>query len=136
MHLSSSVTDLKCENPFTKVLLFFSLNNSYAYSLSSVQLPVTLWTAAHQAPLSIGFFGQEYWSGLLFPPPGDIPQPGIEPMSLVFPAFLASGFHNLVIEFQAYNFIFKLIVFGVGVQWNFICRFFSFFSLIGCILFF
>ena len=103
------VTDLKCENPFTKVLLFFFLNNSCAYSLSSVQFPVTLWTAAHQAPLSIGFFGQEFWSGLPFPPPGDIPQPGIEPMSLVFPAFLASGFHNLVIEFQAYNFIFKLI---------------------------
>ena len=36
---------------------------------------------AHQAPLSVGFFQQEYWSGLPFPPPGDLPNPGIEPAS-------------------------------------------------------
>ena len=39
------------------------------------------WTVAHQAPLSMGFFGQEYWSGLPFPSPGDLPEPGIEPGS-------------------------------------------------------
>ena len=44
---------------------------------------VTLWTVAHQAPLSIGFSRQECWSGLPFPPPGDLPNPGIEPQ---FPA--------------------------------------------------
>ena len=38
----------------------------------------TLWTVAHQAPLSIEFSRQEYWSGLPFPPPGDRPNPGIE----------------------------------------------------------
>ena len=38
----------------------------------------TLWTAAHQAPLSMGFSRQEYWSGLPRPPPGDLPHPGIE----------------------------------------------------------
>ena len=38
----------------------------------------TLWTVAHQAPLSIGFSRQEYWSGLPYPPPGDLPDPGIE----------------------------------------------------------
>jgi len=38
----------------------------------------TLWTAAHQAPLSMGFSRQEYWSGLPRPPPGDLPDPGIE----------------------------------------------------------
>ena len=42
---------------------------------------VILWTVAHQAPLSIGFFRQEYWSGLPFPSPGDLPDPGIEPRS-------------------------------------------------------
>ena len=39
------------------------------------------WTVAHQAPLSMGFSRQEYWSGLPFPPPWDLPDPGIEPRS-------------------------------------------------------
>ena len=39
------------------------------------------WTVAHQAPLSMGIFKQEYWSGLPFPSPGDLPDPGIEPVS-------------------------------------------------------
>ena len=39
------------------------------------------WTVAHQAPLSMGFSRGEYWSGLLFPSPGDLPDPGIEPRS-------------------------------------------------------
>ena len=51
-------------------------------SFSHVQCCATLWTAARQAPLSPGFSRQEYWSGLPFPPPGDLPQPGIEPESL------------------------------------------------------
>ena len=42
---------------------------------------MTLWTAARQAPLSMGFSRQEYWSELLFPPPGDLPEAGIEPVS-------------------------------------------------------
>ena len=46
----------------------------------------TLWTVARQAPLSMGFPRQEHWSGLPRPPPGDLPVPGIEPMSLVPPA--------------------------------------------------
>ena len=50
-------------------------------SLSCVQLFATLWTVAHQAPLSMGFSRQEYWSGLPFPSPGDLPDPGIEPGS-------------------------------------------------------
>ena len=41
----------------------------------------TLWTVARQAPLSMGFPRQEYWSGLPFPSPGDLPNPGIEPGS-------------------------------------------------------
>jgi len=47
---------------------------------------MTLWTIAHQAPLSMGFSTQEYWSGLPCPPPGDFPERGIEPASLVSPA--------------------------------------------------
>ena len=42
---------------------------------------VAPWTVAHQAPLSMGFSRQEYWSGLPFPSPGDLPNPGIEPES-------------------------------------------------------
>ena len=46
----------------------------------------TLWTAALQAPLSMGFSRQEYWSGLPSPPPGDLPDPGIKPRSPASPA--------------------------------------------------
>ena len=48
---------------------------------SRVQLFVTLWTVARQAPLSLGFSSQEYWSGLPCPPPGDLPNRGIKPRS-------------------------------------------------------
>ena len=50
-------------------------------SLSRVQLFTTLWTVAYQAPPSMGFSRQEYWSGLPFPSPGDLPNPGIESRS-------------------------------------------------------
>ena len=46
-----------------------------------VRLLATVWTIAHRAPLSLGFSRQEYWSGLPFPSPGDLPNPGIEPKS-------------------------------------------------------
>ena len=50
-------------------------------SLSRVWLFATPWTIAHQAPLSMGFSRQEYWNGLPFPSPGNLPNPGIEPRS-------------------------------------------------------
>ena len=50
-------------------------------SFSRVQLFVTPWTVAHHDPLSMGFSMQEHWSGLPFPFPGDLPDPGIKPMS-------------------------------------------------------
>ena len=50
---------------------------------SHVQLFATLWTIVHQAPLSMGFSRQEYWSGLPCPPPADLPNPGIEPATLM-----------------------------------------------------
>ena len=52
---------------------------------------VTPWTVAHQAPLSTGFPRQEYWSGLPFPPPGDLPDPGIEPTSPILSAEFLSN---------------------------------------------
>ena len=54
--------------------------------LSCVLLFATPWTVAHQAPLSMGFSRQEYWSGLPFPSAGDLPDPGIEPGSPVVQA--------------------------------------------------
>ena len=56
----------------------------------------TPWTVAHQAPLSMGFFRQEYWSRLPFSTPGGLPNPGIEPMSLSSPA-LAGRFFTIAI---------------------------------------
>ena len=53
----------------------------------------TTWNVACQASLFMGFSKQEYWSGLSFPPPGDLPDPGIESMSLGSPA-VASKFFN------------------------------------------
>ena len=53
---------------------------------SRVRLFATPGTVARQAPLSMGFSRQEYWSGLPFPPPGDLPNPGIKPGSSEFQA--------------------------------------------------
>ena len=62
--------------------------------LSRVRLFATPWTVAHQAPPSMGFSKQEYWSGLPFPSPGDFPDPGIEPKSPALQAVscLSGGF--------------------------------------------
>ena len=62
-------------------------------SLSRVRHFATPWTLAYQAPPSIGFSRQEYWSGLPFPTPGDHPNPGIEPTSPT----LAGGFFITVL---------------------------------------
>ena len=74
-------------------------------SLSRVQLFVTPWTAAHQAPLSIEFFRQDYWSGLSFPPPRDLPDPRIELTSLAASA-LADIFFFVVFNFLLSFFFF------------------------------
>ena len=58
---------------------------------SCVQLCVTPWTVVHQAPLSMGFPRQAYWNGLPFPSPGDLPNPGIKPRSLMSTC-IARGF--------------------------------------------
>ena len=80
-----------------------------AKSVSCIQLFATPWTTACQALLSIEFFNQEYWSGLLCPPPGDLLNPGIELRSLVSPALeqrfgevLASGIFAVCLSAKVY----------------------------------
>ena len=63
-----------------------------AQRLSRVRLSVTPWTLAHQAPLSMEFSRQEYWNGLPLPSPDYLPDPGIEPVSLVSPALAGRFF--------------------------------------------
>ena len=58
---------------------------------SCVQLFTTLWSGARQAPLFMGFSRQVYWSGLLCPPSGDLPNPGIEPATPITPALQADS---------------------------------------------
>ena len=65
-----------------------------------VYLFATLWAVAHQAPLSMGFSRQEYWSGLPCPPPGELPNAGIEPKSLMSPA-LAGNFFITNVTWEA-----------------------------------
>ena len=67
---------------------------------SRVRLFVTLWTVARQAPLSMGFSGQKYWSGLPCPSLGDLPNPGVEPESLRSPAS-AGGFFTTSATWEA-----------------------------------
>ena len=62
--------------------MFSWVNNIVTASVAqSCPTLVTPWAVAHQAPLSMGFSKQEYWSGLPFPAPGDLPDPGIKPRS-------------------------------------------------------
>ena len=70
-------------------------------SLSHVQLFATPWTIAYQAPPSMGFSRQEYWSGLPFPSPGDVPNPRIE---LGSPAFQADALTSEPTGQQSYGF--------------------------------
>ena len=70
--------------------------------LCRVRLFVTPWTIARQAPPSIGFSRQEYWSGLPCPPPGDLPDPGIKPASVTSPT-LAGGFFTISATWEVHQ---------------------------------
>ena len=70
--------------------------------VSHVWLFATPWTVAHQAPLSMGFSRQEDWSGLPCPPPRDLPDPGMEPVSLMSPA-LAGGVFTMSTTWEAFS---------------------------------
>ena len=69
-------------------------------SLSHVQLFAIPWTVARQAPLSMGFFRQEHWSGLPFPSPGDLPDPGIESGSPALPRWILYHLSHQIFFFQ------------------------------------
>ena len=69
---------------------------------SHVQLFAILWTIARQAPLSMGFSRQEYWTGLPCRPPGDLPDPGIKLISLRSPA-LSGGFFTTSAIWEAHS---------------------------------
>ena len=71
---------------------------------------LTLWTVACQAPLSMEFSRQEYWSGFPCPPPGDLPDPGIEPRSLMSPA-LAGRFFTTCATLEYYFFVVVVFLF-------------------------
>ena len=75
------------EVPFLSCILASMLS-----CFSHIQLCVTPWTVAHQASLSVGFSRQEHWSGVPCPPPEDLPDPGIEPLSLTSPALAGRFF--------------------------------------------
>ena len=77
---------------------------------SHVQLFATVWTVACQAPLSMGFSRQEYWSGLPCPPPGDFPNPGIEPKFLISPS-LAGRFFTMSTTWEAQQDLSQEVVF-------------------------
>ena len=92
--------------------------------LSHVQLFVTLWTVACQAPLSMGFSRQESWSGSPCPPPGHLPDPGIEPTSLISPV-LAGGFFTTSATYLNTNHCFSTIQFSL---YNYLNPYFSILS--------
>ena len=74
---------------------------------SHIQLFATLWMVARHAPLSMRFSRQEYRSGLQSPPPGDLPYPGIKPMSLTSPA-LAGGFFTTSTTWEAHIYLLSI----------------------------
>ena len=80
----------------------WSENRMCICALSHVRLFVTPWAVACQAPHFMGFFREEHWSGLPCPPPGDLPDPGIETVSLTSPA-LAGRFFTTSATWEAQN---------------------------------
>ena len=90
-------------------------NHAFMLShFSCVWLFVILWTRACQAPLSMGFSRQEYWSGFPCPPPGHLPDPEIEAVSLMFPA-LAGGFFTTRAAWEAQI---KNMEYILYIQWD------------------
>ena len=85
-------------------IVLYNIIHMCVPSLICLQIFVTPWTVAHQVPLSVGFFKQEYWSGLLFSPPEDLLDSGMEPM---FPALAGRLFStdlpaNLMLQYITY----------------------------------
>ena len=95
------------------------VNMHLCYVTSVMSNSVTPWTVDYQTPLSVGFSRQEYWSGLPCPPPGDLPNPGIEPTSLMSPS-LAGGFFTASTTWEALIAIPKLLLVVGRGETNFI----------------
>ena len=87
--------------------------HAHVRALSRVLFFATPWTAAGQVSLSMGFSRQEYWSGLPFPTPRDLPNPGIQPMSLAPPA-LAGRFFTTALPGKPQSFIHSPIKYTHG----------------------
>jgi len=100
MKKESSTRCLRANNLLASFGETLGMVAAAAEPLSHVQLFATLWTIACQAPLSMGFTWQEYWSGVPFPTPGDLPSPGIKPKSLTSPA-LAGRFFTTSATWEA-----------------------------------
>jgi len=95
------------ENWHSQTVVSFHLNACYHFS--HVWIFAILWIIAHQAPLSMGFSRQEYWSELPFPSPGNLPDPGIEPVFLMS-ASLAGNFFITSATWEAHfpSILFKI----------------------------
>ena len=98
---SSSLHSSAAQNSDVMVgVLNFTLDHACLSCFSHAQFFATLWIIAYQAPLSMGFSRQEYWSELPCPPPRDLPDPGVELASLMSPA-LAGGFFTTSATWEA-----------------------------------
>ena len=109
------------------VLNDFDTFENHAYMLSRfsrVQLCATLWTIAHQAPLSMGFSRQKYCSGLPCPSPGDLPEPGVKPASLMSPE-LARGFFTTSTIWEAQIWVYQIDSCTVILIHKSTCKFYS-----------
>ena len=107
----------------------------YMCVLSCFRLFVILWTVAHQAPLSIRFSRQEYWNRLSCPPPGDLPDPGIKPMSLISPTlagefFTTSAIFTTYLAIHSDNFPFFLMLSWIIRSFIFYFNFILYFSIV------
>ena len=90
---------------------------------SCVQLFATNWTITHQAPLSVGFFRQEYQSGLPCPPPGDLPDPGIKAGPLASPA-LAGRFFTTSVIWEAHCLHTSFHIYIINITYTYISLYF------------
>ena len=86
----------------------------WSYSLTCVWLFMILWTLAHQAPLSMRLAKEEYWSGLPFPSPGDLPDPGIKPASPT----LAGGFFTTAPHGKSNFKVHNVMTWYIFILWN------------------
>ena len=93
-----SVASLKLFSNHRLIIFSFVNVSCMLICLSHVRLFVTPWTVALQAPLSMGFSRQEYRGGLPCPPPGDLPDPGVEPVSFMSPALADGPFTTLTTQ--------------------------------------